>query len=100
MSAMTKTWWKRIEKAEARGCFTEYDIEAARDWVTCACGEQDPRIPRWPGYEVPKDPYLKRFGELFYEAVQRGTPDEARGILAKIERRATEVLAALPPEAK
>jgi hypothetical protein len=97
------TWWDRIAAAEARffgtdcqPAFTYEDKEAASDWVTCACGEQDARIPREPGLSRrPADDALADLGMDFYAAVIRQDPFEARAVLVKIEHRVAEILAEL-----
>jgi hypothetical protein len=49
------TWNERIDRAEKLGYFLESDGELAIRWVTCACGEQDNRIPRCSVTGGPED---------------------------------------------
>lgn len=84
-------WHKRIAAARKRGRFTGDDEQLAGDWVTCACGEQDQRIPRHQ-VSCPKDAYLGRLGCSFSDAVKMNDYDGADRLLAAIERRAAEVL--------
>lgn len=85
-------WEERIKIAEACGAFTKEDRSAADNWVTCACGEQDPRIERdW--VDAPLDPALFTLGEDFMEAVDRDDFDGARQTLRLIEARAAELIA-------
>jgi hypothetical protein len=95
------TWWERIEAAEARGRFTEADELLAADWVTCACGEQDDRIPRHGGGSYrfaagrPYDETLALLGRDFYQAVKRNNASYARRVLTRIEARSAKILAEL-----
>ena len=84
-------WDLRIRAAEARGSFTEDDRRRATDWVTCACGQQDPRIPRYES-GGPVDEQLDTFGLDFAMAVRADNMAGARSLLAKIESRARAVL--------
>ena len=97
------TWHERLDAIEARGFPTDEDKQLAENWVTCACGEQDPRIPRFAedfedlGYEnAPKDALLRDLGLEFFIAIKlsifNGT-FKARRILAASEKRAAEVIA-------
>lgn len=98
MKIKTKTpyWTKIIEVAKRRAekgkvAFKEQQIERAGNWVTCACGKQDSRLVR--DYEgAPRDEKLTILGMDFYTAVDQQRPDEAEIILAKIERRAIQLL--------
>lgn len=85
-------WHQRIAEARERGHFTGDDLAAARSWVTCACGEQDQRIPRHY-YGWPLDAELDNVGCRFSNAVDDGDFDEAASLLDAIDRRAAEVLA-------
>lgn len=87
------TWAERIDAAEQRSAFSEQDRDLAAEWVTCACGEQDPRLPRLYGY-VPKDMELRDLGGAFCAAVNEDKFGKARTCLARIEQRAAEILAA------
>jgi hypothetical protein len=86
-------WEKRIDAAEKRGYFSERDRDLAASWVTCACGQQDPRLHVRPGGE-PRDDRLWYLGLAFSQTVRNGGKqfENARGILAEIEERAAIVL--------
>lgn len=95
------TWIERIRAAEARGMFTQEDRNLAQSWVTCACGQQDPRIPRhkeagdYISIGEPKDAELARLGMQFAGDVEDDEIDLARITLDLIEHRAREILKAL-----
>jgi hypothetical protein len=84
-------WHQRIDRSAVRGGFTELDVELARDWPTCACGEQDPRIPRDKKGQ-PRDLDLAIYGGNFLHAVRGNDVARARAVLAQIEKRAGELL--------
>jgi hypothetical protein len=116
----TKTWVDRIAAARQREQdqstigtyregwpFTAEDEDLAASWVTCACGEQDPLVPRWDGhgeYETdegrlvdyapgqPKDGRLFRLGLLFSRHVNDGEVNAAERVLEEIQERAVEVI--------
>jgi hypothetical protein len=96
---MTAYWPKVIEAAKVRKKkglepFTHEQQDRAMDWVTCACGKQDDRIPRSEIIQPwPLDPRLRDLGSKFAWAVEDGKPEKAQSILGKIERRAAQVLA-------
>lgn len=83
-------WQQRIDRAAERGSFDDADLDLAANWVTCACGEQDPRIPRKCG--APEDLELRLLGSDFSRAVQSDSFFEASKLLGLIERRAAELL--------
>ena len=85
-------WQRRINLARKRGHFTKWDRTKAADWVTCACGKQDPEIPR-DAYMVPVDPALRALGLRFYDSVIGYSFDAAEETLKAIDARAAEVLA-------
>jgi hypothetical protein len=94
----TPYWTRVIAQARERKkkglpAFTEAQKGLAGSWVTCACGKQDPRIPRiGPG--KPFDSILSMLGGEFDAAVALGDdPDMAAQLLHRIEQRAAEVLA-------
>lgn len=99
----TSYWGKRIIKAEKRGRFTENDSEMVADWMTCACGKQDPRIPRLD-FETcianrslgclgaPADSELREKGVIFYNHIKEHRFVDAARTLVKIEKRASIVL--------
>ncbi len=106
---MTTPYWttaianavKRRRQGETP--FSAEHIRRAKSWVTCACGKQNPRIPRvgikdttWPANAgAPLDIKLQIHGQEFYRAVCGQFPNRAEGILAKIELRGAEVVAEL-----
>ena len=71
--------------------FTWRDVDASNSWTTCACGAQDPRIPRVSGGQ-PEDTVLADAGISFYDAIRYGAVSEAKRLLCVIEKRAREVL--------
>ena len=86
-------WGKKIIAAEARGKFTESNINQSAGWVTCACGKVTADIPRDPdtrfqSYNTPLDRILKGRGFAFYEAVEDNKFLDAAEILHEIETRA------------
>ena len=96
-------WGERIIKAEKRGRFTLKDHKLAEDWQTCACGEQDNRIPRGnkgASPARPDDSRLACLGGDFYMYVSRSMVSLAANTLVKIEKRAAEVLAQVLKEEK
>jgi hypothetical protein len=98
-------WFKAIEEARVLGEFTYEHHRRANDWTTCACGEQDRRIPRYEqddedetGARVyagePKDDDLSALGCRFAWAVDDDDLDGALALLHQIEARAAVVIAA------
>lgn len=86
-------WFARIATArEKGGFFTEEDFARAMDWVTCACGEQDPAIPRGDLNE-PLDKDLFDLGDMFSTAIKNDAINHAESILQAIQARAAIVLA-------
>ena len=95
-------WGQRIIAAEERGNFTLEDSYDSGDWTTCACGTQDPRIPR--GVRgTPLDEVLLDGGLVFsklidvYEDGSNWEFDfvEAAKTLITIEKRAAEIIVEL-----
>jgi len=91
-------WGKRIIKAEERGYFYVIDTREAQKWQTCACGKQDPRIPRRDSkYEgrvgAPVDAELLDLGLDFFGAVDSQLFMQSAEVLVEIEKRASEILA-------
>lgn len=84
-------WWDRIRRAAHRGQFTSADLQRARNWTTCACGEQNPLIPRRE-LGVPVDDALATLGADFALQVNADVLDGAAATLVKIERRAAALL--------
>lgn len=101
----TPYWTRVIKNALARKNkgllpFTCEHQKRASDWVTCACGKQDQRIPKQVSFDgtvlrAPKDEKFSRFGVAFSLAVRLQRPKLAESILGKIEEREQEILAAL-----
>lgn len=105
-----RTFWKRFFRQDPAYISIATWVHAdklARQWPTCACGEQDPRIPRWdedgdaedwlshpPG--SPKDGYLKHLGQAFCDAIGEQDFDDARIIFRAIEKRAGDIMAGHP----
>ena len=101
-------WGDIIIRAEKRGMFTTEELAQAAHWQTCACGQQDSRIPRWDedmttGGGVtagaPVDVELATLGEAFYQSVFHHDFTEAAKTLVQIEARAEVVLAMATAEA-
>lgn len=112
---MPAIYWneERFDNARARGFFMPEEVQAASDWTTCACGQQDPRIPRGRNAdyldvmdkpvwlpEAPKDRRLFLLGQEFYNVVGRGDVEGAEEILDAIERRSAIVLRHATKEAR
>ena len=101
----TPYWFNVVRKAITRKNkgkvpFTMEHIEKSGSWVTCACGKQDPRIPRnKPDYGValgePKDTFLAISGFEFSVCVRNQNPVRALLFLLSIEKRSADILAAL-----
>lgn len=98
---MILTWHQRIAEAKERDHFTKEDVALARKWPTCACGEQDPRVPRYSAVEagalneveMPKDDILVSCGLNFLHAIAGNQPSIALELLTAIELRSAEILA-------
>lgn len=85
----------RANLAEGRGYgFTADQEEKAEDWQTCACGNQDPRIPR-DSNGMPLDVRLRMAGWAFWAAVQGDDVEAAAVALDQVEREAARVLASV-----
>lgn len=94
-----KSWRERIAEARESGQFTSEDGILSRYWFSCACGEQDPRIPRHDGPAGcgdPLDEELQGLGVRFDVCVMNNDFDEAEAVLGKIEARSALILAGLP----
>ena len=80
--------------------FIQRQMDKANDWVTCACGKQDPRIPRksWLRSFAPEDDRLRVLGLLFAEYLDIDNPEGALKCLEKIERRSAKILAGIKNE--
>ncbi len=92
----TPYWTKVIEEARERHAtgvppFTTEQKALSWEWVTCACGKQDSRIPRNEEGE-PLDDELDNLGNEFYAAVDDDDIDKAEKYLAKIELRSAQIL--------
>ena len=84
-------WGLRIQLAEERGYFTQQDRRDAGEWPTCACGKQDPRIPRFSN-QRPRDYGLESLGLSFYNRVRDHDAVGAADVLVEIEERSREIL--------
>ena len=83
-------WGKRIIHIEETGKMLVEWLDEAWGWQTCACGEQDERIPRNED-GCPFDEQLRRDGVEFPLYLQSNIVEAAR-CLIRIEERAAEVL--------
>ena len=79
-------------KEEGKRGFNGKHLELSGSWVTCACGKQDPRIPRLHYGGTPVDMTLFHLAISFCGAVERDHPDDAERVIKQIEIRAAEVL--------
>ncbi len=98
-------WGNRIVRAELRGKFTDKDREDARNWQTCACGKQDPRIPRtesaYGDSGRPEDYDLFKYGARFHDdGVARQDFLAAAENLIAIEGRACALIAEIEANRK
>lgn len=87
-----KSWIQRISEGEQRGHCTRFDRTASGNWITCACGSQDKRIPRQHGSGSPLDDKLFDLGLMFHGAICMNDFKEARITLERIENRVGEIL--------
>lgn len=108
----TPYWWGVLERGVRRlrkgqTPFTGKHYRLAGNWVTCACGRQDARIPR-VGFGMPADRQLANLGVTFCAAISSGSVltgpfrttgvrsqrhvEKARGVLQQIELRAAQIL--------
>jgi len=90
-------WGGRILHAAYKGEFSQFDMRAAREWPTCACGRLDERIDRFTNrqsvmFGAPVDVELRLLGQLFYDFVLDNRVALALSTLLKIDIRETEVL--------
>lgn len=85
-------WGRIIIAAEERSYFTDEDSDKAGDWTTCACGEQDPLIPRCHN-GCPLDEDLRDLGCYFLDYINDDAFLAAVKTLIAIEKRAGEVMA-------
>ena len=100
MKKSTPYWTRVIQnakrrKAAGRTPFTKDNVRLAEDWVTCACGKQDWRIPRFVrSYQngSPVDSEMQRWGMDFMVSVRGQDPNKAGEALAQVERRAIELI--------
>lgn len=94
-------WRDVIEEARKRGGFTDAEKDRAADWLSCACGRLDPRIPKWKTdgkvalAGAPKDPSLRALGVDFSVNVYYSYFGEASSTLDLIEKRERVLLAEL-----
>jgi len=66
----------------------------AREWVSCACGNQCDIIPRSETGR-PYDRELESLGIHFHDSIKGGEWQKAKETLAKIEKRSEEIIAKL-----
>ena len=90
-------WGIRIVESEGNTFFSLVDRFESDDWITCACGEQDPRLHRKRDTNIgikdsPLDNKLYKYGMDFTDAVHADNFLEAAQILVKIEERAAQLL--------
>jgi hypothetical protein len=91
-------WGLRIIAWEVSGEREEECINDAEDWQTCACGKQDPRIPRG-AFGEPDDGQLEFLGVVFGRLWNgrcfgkfTASPLGAAQCLIAIEKRSAEIL--------
>lgn len=65
----------------------------AKDWVTCACGNQCDAIPRDRTLGYPIDHKLRDYGSCFTSAIRERDRQRAIYLLVQIEKRSAEILA-------
>ena len=86
-------WGKKIIAAEKRGHATDLELRMSRSWTTCACGKQDPRIPRMcSSFAAPEDMELFHLGSRFPDLLLHRCWWSAAETLIAIERRACEII--------
>lgn len=87
-------WGKRIIKAEQKGSFTSKDKDDASNWMSCACGKLDKRIPRTRvACRAPDDSKLTASGYKFSDSINHNEFWAAAYLLSVIEERGNEILA-------
>lgn len=69
----------------------DYADSQARDWVTCACGNQCAVLPRNDDGE-PQDRRLSELGMNFFDAICDHNVLDAREVLTEIEQRSAYLL--------
>ncbi len=97
-------YWTRVcrngikRRQKGKRPFRAIHIKLAGKWVTCACGKQDPRIPRatdsWlkNSFWMPRDCRLAALGREFFDAIYEQNPYKAFDVLCMIERRSAKVI--------
>src|SRR5206468_3368336 len=88
------TWRERVAAARERGRFTFKDRQDARDWCTCAVGEQWHQVPSVIVYiddQTPRDRALIDAGAQFCAAVNFNDFADAEALLGAIEDRTLEL---------
>jgi hypothetical protein len=89
-------WNKFLENPPEKGSEEHLDAcDLAEAWVTCACGNLCDIIPRSPLGGCPLDDKLEFLGIGFNNSIQDAEYDDAKEILAKIEKRSEEIIAEL-----
>jgi hypothetical protein len=86
--------WNKFLENPPEYLSNEHDIACnlAADWVTCACGNQCDIIHRVSGGR-PFDRKLESLGVNFHYSVKGAEWQKAKEILAKIEKRSSELFA-------
>lgn len=90
-------WRDFLRRAQAGGATKQEQARAedlAASWITCACGRQDPAIPRNYRGE-PRDNRLLVLGNAFLDLINLGLWPLASKTLDRIEKRSAEILASL-----
>jgi hypothetical protein len=88
-------WRERVSAAALRGCFTADDAREAKDWATCAVGEQRAAMPGVFVVDLftdsPYDETLFHLGRAFYWNVSNNDVNRASDLLDQIEDRVLEL---------
>lgn len=87
--------WNKLLDDFIAGKDGDWDQAAilARDWITCACGNQCAIIPRFKGSGQPCDQALSDLGTSFFNHIISGHPKRAKRTLRKIEARSAQLIA-------
>lgn len=105
-TGLKRFWFAQLIKVIETGDDLPADVaKKATRWQDCACGTQDPRIPRYTGKEadsnrdawegMPKDMKLAELGLVFNREVGDRNYPMALVTLLRIEERSGEILADL-----
>lgn len=101
MGKKTFNWFDAIEKMRSGEIKDDSKahwnlIRWSKDWVTCACGNQDARIKRGED-GAPIDDELRMLGLIFHGDIEWFRPNDALDILHTIEARSAELLKEIKP---